>query len=89
MLIGLIIGVVSGAVQFLMLGKFTASVTGGSFNKKSVLFAISQFFLPLVILLGCALLYRKGLLWAAIGMTVALISCSAVRFFLSNTNRKR
>jgi hypothetical protein len=89
MLIGLIIGVVSGAVQFLMLGRFTGSVTGGSFNKKTALFAAAQFFLPLVILLGCALFLRESLLWAAVGMTVALVSCSVVRFFVSNAARKR
>ena len=89
MLIGLIIGVVSGAVQFLMLGKFTGSVTEGSFSKKTALFATAQFLLPLAVLLGCALLFRESLLWAAIGMTVALVSCAVVRFFISNAAGKK
>lgn len=89
MLIGLIIGVFSGVVQFLILGRFTGAVTGGSFDKKAALLAVSQFLLPIAILFGCALIYRDGLLWAAVGMTVALVSCAFVRFFISNSGSKR
>ena len=84
MLIGLIIGIVSGAVQFLMLAKFTSSVTGESFNKKTALFAVFQFALPIIVLVGCALLIEGSLLWAAIGMTGMLMLCAFVRFILTS-----
>ena len=86
LLIGLIIGVVSGVVQFLMLAKFTQSVTGGAFDKKTVFLAVFQFFLPAIVLLGCAWLLRDSLLWAGIGMTASLIACALVRHFLTKTS---
>jgi hypothetical protein len=76
----LIIGLVSGVLQFLMLAKFSAAVTGGGMSKTTVLFGICQFFLPVAILLGCALVLRDSLLWAAAGMVVALISLAIIRF---------
>jgi len=84
MWIGLIIGIVSGAVQFLMLAKFTSSVTGESFSKKTAFFAVFQFVLPIIVLVGCALLIEGSLLWSAIGMTATLMLCAFIRFILSN-----
>ena len=90
MLIGLIIGIASGAVQFLMLASFTSAVTGASQNKRTVLFAVIQFAMPLVILVACALFIEGSILWAAIGMTASLMLCAFVRFILSNKkNSKR
>ena len=80
MLVGLIIGVASGALQFLMLAKFTKAVTGGGLSKRAVLFGISQFFLPLVVLLACAFLLTDALLWAAAGMAAVLILGSFAKF---------
>lgn len=87
MLIGLLIGIASGVVQYLMLAKFTGSVTGGTFGKKTALFAVFQFALPLVVLLGCYLLLEGGLLWAAIGMTGSLMLCAFIRFILTNKKK--
>ena len=84
MLVGLIVGAVSGLVQFYMLARFTRAITGGGFDKKAVLLGACQFFLPLAVLLGCAFLLPATLLWAAIGMTSALIICAVVRHVLSN-----
>ena len=80
MLIGLIIGAVSGVLQFWMLTKFTKAVTGGGFSGKTALLGVSQFFLPLIVLLGCAFLLNNALLWAAIGMIAALVVCALARF---------
>ena len=82
-LIGLIIGAASGIAQFFMLAKFTNSVTGGAFDKKTIFLAVFQFFLPLAVLLGCAFLIRDSLLWAGVGMTVSLTVCAFVRFMLT------
>ena len=80
MLIGLIIGVVSGVLQYWMLVRFTKAVTGDGLDKKAVLFGVCQFLLPLVVLLGCAFLLSGSLIWAAIGMVVVLVSFSMSKF---------
>ena len=84
MIIGLIIGIISGAAQFLILAKFTSIVTGNAQKKTSAFYAIIQFALPFAVLVGCALLIEGSLLWAAIGMTVTLMLCAFLRFILSN-----
>jgi len=82
-LLGFFIGAASGVLQFLLLSKFTGAVTGGKFNNKMVLLAVSQFLLPLLVLLGCAFLLFESLLWTGIGMAGSLIICAVVRFVVS------
>ena len=84
---GLIIGAVSGAAQFWMLSKFTKAVTGGALNTKTVSLGLSQFFLPIIVLVGCALLFKDGLLWAAVGMICVLVGCAFVQFLRSHKQR--
>ena len=79
-MIGLIIGAVSGAAQFLLLSKFTASVTGGTLCVKTALFGVSQFFIPVAVLLCCALLFPAGLMWSGIGMAASLVICALINF---------
>ena len=80
-MLGFGIGAVSGAAQFWLLSKFTGSVTSGKFSSRTVLFAVFQFFLPLAVLLCCALLLFESLIWTGIGMAASLIICAAIRFF--------
>ena len=80
LLIGFVIGGVSGFMQFILLAKFTESITSGAVDKKTVLIGVSQFFLPLAVLLGCAFLFTGTVIWAAAGMVTALILCAVVRF---------
>ena len=82
-MLGLIIGAASGVGSFLMLSRFTKAVTGGAFSAKNILFGVAQFFLPLVVLLVCALLFPNGLLWAAAGMAGALIIGALTRFMIT------
>ena len=82
MLIGLIIGVVAGVLQFWMLLKFTKAVTGGNLDNKTVFLGIGQFLLPLAVLLICAFLLSDALLWAAIGIVGTLLLCGIVRFLI-------
>ena len=86
-MIGFFIGLASGVVQFWLLSKFTGAVTGGKLNNKTVLFVVAQFFLPFVVLLGCALLMSGSLLFTGAGMSASLIVCALVRFFLSLKKR--
>ena len=87
MFIGLIIGAVSGAAQFVMLARFTKAITGEGLDSKAMLIGVCQFMLPLVVLLGSAFLLPDSLMWAAIGMTVTL-SALAVTRFLNTRNRQ-
>jgi hypothetical protein len=79
-LLGFIIGSASGVVQFWMLSKFVGSVISGNLNTNAVLFAVSQFLLPLITLLSCGLLISQSLLWAGIGMAASLIVGSIIKF---------
>ena len=93
MLIGLVLGIVSGAAQFVLLARFSKAVTGdgsdkestNGFDRKAALIGVGQFFLPFAVLLGCALLLPDALLWAAIGMCATLCIFAVVRFV--NTKR--
>ena len=82
LIIGLLIGAASGILQFWMLAKFTKAVTGGALDKKSALLGAGQFLLPLAVLLGCAFLLNDSLLWAAVGMVVALIVCAVAKYIM-------
>ena len=84
MLLGLVIGVASGLLQFRMLAKFTRAVTAGVMNSKTVFFGASQFLLPLAVLLGCAFMLGDSLLWAAAGMVGVLVVCSFTRFIAAH-----
>ena len=87
-MLGIIIGVVTGVAQYFLLLKFTTAVSGGKFNKKTVLFAITQFLLPFAVLLlsafllGEEMLGRNFLMWIGIGIASALITCAVVRFLV-------
>jgi hypothetical protein len=83
-LLGFIIGAVSGVVQFWLLSKFTGSVTKGKFGGKTVLFAITQFFLPFAVLLISALLLLESLLWTGVGMGTALIVSAVIKFLIAS-----
>ncbi|MCL2125143.1 MAG: hypothetical protein FWH33_04050 [Oscillospiraceae bacterium] len=82
-ILGLIIGLVSGAAQTWMLTKFTKAATNGEFGKRTIIFGLCQFLLPLAVLLCCAFLISETLIWAAVGMVVILVGFSLVRFLTS------
>ena len=86
--IGLIIGAISGTIQFWLLSKFTKAITGGAFEIKYMLFGILQFFIPLIVLLGCALVIRRELMWVGIGMAAALLGGGFARFFINASKKK-
>ena len=73
-------GAVTGAAMFLMLSRFTGLVTRGKLGAKAVIYALSQFFMPILVLTGCALLLPSGLLWAGVGLVATLIVCALVSF---------
>ena len=79
-MLGFIIGTASGIGQFWLLSRFSAAITRGKINNKVVILAISQFLLPIIVLVCCALLFPQNLLWIGAGMAASLIICAAVRF---------
>jgi len=82
-MLGFIIGVASGAIQYFLLTKFTGSVTSGKLTNKAVLFGLVQFLLPFTVLVGIAFLLPDELMLAAIGMGGALLVSAIVRFIFA------
>ena len=78
--IAVLIGLVTGVVQFFLLYKFVTSVTGGKAGMKTLLFAMTQFLFPFAILVICAFLLPNSLMWVGIGIAASLITCAVVRF---------
>jgi len=81
-IIGFGIGAVTGTLQFFLLSKFTGSVTGGNSGMRTVLFALTQFLLPFVVLIVSAFLLETGLLPIGIGIATALIICAVIKFLV-------
>ena len=81
-IIGLVIGIASGFIQFLLLFNFVTSVTGGKMGRKTVIFAITQFLFPFTVLLLCGLFLIDTLMWVGIGMGAALITSAVIKFFV-------
>jgi len=87
-LLGFIIGATTGAVQFFLLSRFTVAVSRGAISNKLVLLAVSQFLLPLGVLLCCALLMSQSLMWTGGGIAASLIVCAVARFFISSARNR-
>ena len=90
-LLGLLIGIASGYVQFLLLYNFITTVTGGKSSSKTVIFAITQFLFPFAILVLCGFFLRDVLMWVGIGMGSSLIISAGIKFYIvskSNKNAK-
>ena len=79
-IIAVFVGLATGVVQFLLLYKFVTSVTGGKAGIKTLIFAITQFLFPFVILLTCAFMLPGGLMWLGIGTAASLVTCAVIKF---------
>ena len=80
--LGLIIGIASGLVQFILLYKFITTVTGGKMGYKTVIFAVTQFLFPFAVLLLCGFFLTGSLMWVGIGMAASLIISAGIRFYI-------
>jgi len=72
-MIGLVVGVISGTIQFLLLKRFTALATGAGIDIKCVLLGLSQLLLPFAVLAGIAFLRRQDIIWTGVGISVSLM----------------
>ena len=82
-MIGFIIGVISGAIQFFLLTKFTGSVTRGKLTGKAVLFGLVQFLLPFAVLVSVVFLLPDELIHTAIGMATSLLASAIIKFIFT------
>ncbi|MDR2590519.1 MAG: hypothetical protein LBC71_06000 [Oscillospiraceae bacterium] len=81
--LGFLVGIFTGVLQYFLLSIFTGAVSGGKFGKKTVLYAIAQFMLPFAVLLISAFLLEGNLLLVAVGAIIALVTCAVTKFVLS------
>ncbi len=84
-MLGLILGLCCGVVQFIFLRRFVRSVSSG--GKPAVGLGILQLLLPAALLLGCAFFMPEDLVWAALGIVCPLILGSVVQFIRSGRNK--
>jgi len=91
-LLGFIVGAVSGVFQFWLLTVFTRSISKGEVSKKAILAAVTQFLVPMLVLLLCSWLLRRELLWAGIGIAASMITLALIKFAIvlfHHTTRSR
>ena len=88
-MIGLAVGLASGALQYWLLSKFTARITRGTIDPGAVLYGLAQFLLPFGVLIGMAFIRRPDLIWTAVGITVVLIVGALVKFVRRSRGTKR
>ncbi len=86
-MIGFLIGIVFGGLQFWILRKFTVRVTSSGVDIKCMLLGMLQLIIPLVALLGVALLRRQDILWTGVGITSFLL-IGALAIFIKNRKPK-
>ena len=79
-IIAVVVGIATGAVQFFLLYKFVTSVTGGKIGTKTLIFAVTQFLFPFAILVILAFMLPNNLIWAGIGIAASLITSAVLRF---------
>jgi hypothetical protein len=74
-MIGLLIGIIAGGIQFWLLSKFVGCITGANgLSVTTVLYGILQFFMPLGVLVAIGFLRRSDLLPAALGIVGAIFA---------------
>ena len=89
-IIGLLIGITTGIIQFYLLFKFVTSVTGGKSGSKTLIFAITQFIFPFAILVLYAFLVGESLMWVGIGIASTLIIAAIIKFvFVAKSAKKQ
>jgi hypothetical protein len=85
-MLGLVIGLCCGVIQFFLLRRFVRSVTSG--GKPAVGLGILQLLLPAALLLGCAFFMPANLIWAATGIVIPVIGGSLIQLFLPGSRKK-
>ena len=88
-MLGFIIGLASGTVQFLLLLKYTGSAKKGKAGIKTILFLVTQFLLPFTVLVAYAIFLGDDILLVVAGMAAVIVVGSLIRFFIVSRAGKR
>lgn len=88
-MIGILIGVLAGALQLFLLYRLTKAIGGGGKNGFIALFAAVQFFVPAAALLLCALLFPDKLIHCGVSLVAVLITGALTIFFISKGREKK
>ena len=86
--IGFFIGAISGSAQFWMLSKFYGHGYTAKRSVYTVMFILSQFLLPFILLLATTMILTDGAMLVGIGMLVALGACYAGERIYTNRVKK-
>lgn len=82
-MVGLVVGVAAGGIQFWLLTKFTARITSSAgMNLRSIFIFLLQFLLPLGVLVSIAFLKHSDLLQAALGIIGMLIIGTILKYVI-------
>jgi hypothetical protein len=87
-MLGLAAGLLFGALQFWILWRFTGCIAGGSNGHLFMLLGLSQYLLPLLVLIVAAFFWFQELILTAIGLTVVPI-IGAVWYAYANLHGKK
>ena len=89
-MVGFLLGAVAGIVQFWVLTKFAGLISSGDMSAKAVLFGLLQFFIPFIVLVCVAFIWKAFLIWTATGIVAALIVGIVVKYaVLPHINKGR
>jgi len=87
--IGFFIGAFFGAMQFLILSKFSEASASSKVSARTVFFVIFQFMLPFVVLLATTLLLPDGPLLVGVGMLTALLLLAVGEYIFRRSKHKK
>lgn len=82
-MIGLLIGLAGGAIQYIFLRKLAKRISTGSAGGNLGLIIALQFFVPAAVLGLCAVIRAGDLLYAGIGITAVIVGGSLIEFIIA------
>lgn len=90
-MIGAILGIIGGAVEYILLKRLALSATSGKEINTTVLVlnVFAQILLPVCLLVFCALAVRAQLLACGIAMAAALLISATVNFIVQMRRRSK
>lgn len=88
-MLGAILGIVGGALEYILLKRLATTATSGKETDTTVLIfnIFAQILLPVCVLLVCALLLREQLFSCGVAMAAALLIASTVNFIIRMRRR--
>lgn len=88
-MIGFLIGLAAGAVQFFVLSRFARLITSKDKMIQAVAMGLIQFFIPVAVLVATGFLAKSHLLSTALGIVAVLVVGAFTRLIFSRKSRGR